>query len=101
MKIFALCCAGLCLAAVSGAHATDVEAGKLLAHQRCAACHIVAPDGRNEVGDAPPFVVIGRKFDFNYDSIVLALMGPHRKMNFSLRRSDAEDIAAYIGTLGR
>jgi len=28
-------------------------------------------------------------------------MGPHAKMNFSLRRVDAEDIAAYIGTLAR
>jgi hypothetical protein len=32
---------------------------------------------------------------------VLNLMGPHAKMNFSLRRSDAEDIAACIGTLAR
>jgi mono/diheme cytochrome c family protein len=100
MKMFALSGA-LCLVAVSGAHTADVEAGKLLAQQHCTACHIVAPDGRNEVADAPPFMVIGRKFDFDYDSIVLALMGPHRKMNFSLRRSDAEDVAAYIGTLRR
>lgn len=101
MKTFALYCAGLYLTAVSGPHAADVEAGKLLAQQRCAACHIIMPDGRNEVADAPPFVVIGRKFDFDYDSIVLARMGPHRKMNFSLRRGDAEAVAAYIGTLGR
>jgi mono/diheme cytochrome c family protein len=101
MKAFALCGAGLYLAAAYSAHAADAEAGKLLAQQRCAACHIVAPDGRNEVADAPPFVVIGRKFGFDYDSIVIALIGPHRKMNFSLRRRDAEDIAAYIGTLAQ
>ncbi len=101
MKTFASCCTGLYLAAACGAQAADVEAGKRLAQRHCAACHSVAPDWRNEVADAPPFIAIGRKFDFDYDSIVIALVGPHRKMNFSLRRRDAEDVAAYIGTLAR
>jgi mono/diheme cytochrome c family protein len=99
MKAFAIYCTGLYLAAATGAHAADAEAGKRLAQLRCAACHVVAPGGSNEVADAPPFVAIGRKFDFNYDAIVVALMGPHSKMNFSVRRRDAEDVAAYIGTL--
>ena len=29
------------------------------------------------------------------------LVGPHAKMNFGLRRPEAEDVAAYIGTLAR
>jgi len=45
--------------------------------------------------------MIGRKFDFNSDSLIVALMGPHAKMNFSLRGRDADDIAAYIVTLAR
>lgn len=101
MKMVAICGAGLYLAAASCAHAADAEAGKRLAQLRCAACHIVAPGGRREVAEAPPFIAIGRKFDFNYDALVLALAGPHRKMNFRLRRRDAEDVAAYIRTLAR
>jgi mono/diheme cytochrome c family protein len=101
MKMFAMGCVGLCLIMASSAHGADAAAGQRLAQLRCAACHIVAPGGRNEVADAPPFVAIGRKFDFNYDALVLALGGPHRKMNFTLRRRDSEDVAAYIGTLAR
>jgi hypothetical protein len=33
------------------------------------------------------------------DALVFALVGPHAKMNFSLRRPEAEDVAAYIATL--
>jgi mono/diheme cytochrome c family protein len=101
MKTFAIWCAGLSLAAATGAQGADAEAGKRLAQLRCAACHIVDQSQRNEVADAPPFVAVGRKFDFDYDALVLALMGPHRKMNFSLRKSDADDVAAYIVTLAR
>jgi mono/diheme cytochrome c family protein len=100
MKAFVICCAGLYLAAAP-AYGADADAGQRLAHLRCTACHIVDQNLGNEVADAPPFVAIGRKFDFNYDSLVLAIMGPHRKMNFSPARRDAEDVAAYIGTLAR
>jgi hypothetical protein len=31
--------------------------------------------------------------------LVFALVGPHRKMNFSLSRPEANDVAEYIGTL--
>jgi mono/diheme cytochrome c family protein len=86
----------------SAAVAADQEAGQRLAQQRCAACHTVGTNPRQEiVADAPPFEVIGRKFGFDADALVMNLMGPHRKMNFSLRRTEADDIAAYIGTLKR
>lgn len=100
MRTFAVC-AALYLGVASGADAGDAEAGRRLAQSRCVACHVVDHSQRNEVADAPPFVVIGRKFDFNYDSLVLALTGPHRKMNFGLRKLDADDVAAYIATLAR
>jgi mono/diheme cytochrome c family protein len=95
-----LCCLGIPLIAASALGA-DAEAGRRLAQQECAACHIVAPSGRQELADSPPFEVIGRKFGFNFDALVLALSGPHAKMNFSPRRSEAEDIAAYMVTLRR
>jgi mono/diheme cytochrome c family protein len=79
----------------------DAQQGKRLAQIRCAVCHIVEPNQRDEIADAPPFAVIGSKFGFNPDALVFALVGPHAKMNFSLRRPEAEDVAAYIGTLAR
>ena len=102
MKGFAICCGAiLYLAVVYGARGADADAGRRLAQLRCAACHIVARNERDEVADAPPFAVIGRKFGFNYDSIVFALMGPHAKMNFGLMRPEASNVAAYIITLAR
>ena len=102
MKIFVVCCAASVSLVVSAALGADAEAGRRLAEIRCAACHIVAPSPRDEVvADAPPFVVIGRKFGFNSDALVFALVGPHAKMNFGLSRPEANDVAAYIGTLAR
>ena len=102
MKPFTVCCtAGLFIAAATGALGADADAGRRLAQLRCVACHIVGQNRGDEIADAPPFAVIGRKFGFNYDSLVIALMGPHAKMNFSLGRRDADDIAAYIITLAR
>ena len=101
MKVITLLCfLSLSLMSVP-AFGGDAEAGGRLAQLRCSPCHIVAPNQRQEIADAPPFEVIGRKFGFDSDVLVFNLMGPHAKMNFSLRRTDAEDIAAYIGTLAR
>jgi len=89
----------LCLAPGGAAQAADAQAGNRLAQLRCAACHIVAPNQRGEIAEAPPFETIARKFVTAPDALVMNLMGPHAKMNFGLRQSDAEDVAAYIGTL--
>jgi mono/diheme cytochrome c family protein len=83
----------------SAAHGGDAQRGKRLAEIRCAVCHIVEPNQRDEVADAPPFMAIGAKFGFSPDDLVFALVGPHAKMNFSLNRPEAEDVAAYISTL--
>ena len=85
----------------TNARAADANNGKRLAQSHCAACHIVAPPGRNEVANSPPFEVIGRKYGFEAGSIEHAIAGPHPKMNFSPRGPDAADIAAYIATLKR
>ena len=95
------CGLGLVLAA-SQAQAADVESGRRLAQQRCAACHIVTGSPRNDlVADAPPLLAIGRKYGFDTEALVSNLVGPHRKMNFSLSHPEANDIAAYIQTLAR
>jgi cytochrome c len=96
----AACCIAL-VVATSAAFGGDVERGKRLAQLRCAACHIIGPGPRAEVADAPPFEVIGRKWSFNADALVFALVGPHRKMNFGLTRPDADDVAAYIASLAK
>src|SRR5579871_5368207 len=83
------------------AFAGDVERGRHIAQDRCAACHIVGRGLRGVVADAPPFEVIGRKYGFNEDDLVPALVSPHAKMNFAVRGPDANDIAAYIAALVR
>ncbi len=81
--------------------AGDVERGKNIAQDRCAACHIVGRGLRGIVADAPPFEVIGRKYGFNQDNLVSALVNPHAKMNFAVRGREADDVAAYIAALVR
>jgi mono/diheme cytochrome c family protein len=83
------------------AFAGDVERGRHIVQDRCAACHIVGRGLRGIVADSPPFEVIGRKYGFNEDSLVAALVSPHAKMNFTVRGRDADDIAAYIAALAR
>jgi len=83
------------------AFAGDVERGRHVAQDRCAACHIVGRGLRGIVADSPPFEVIGRKYGFNEDNLVAALVSPHAKMNFAVRGRDADDVAAYIATLAR
>ena len=96
----------LCLALPlvnSAALGADAARGKRLAEQRCEACHLIGrgPQNARVVAEAPPFVAIGRKFNFDADMLVYALTGPHAKMNFSLRGREADDVAAYIATLAR
>jgi mono/diheme cytochrome c family protein len=81
--------------------AADANRGRDIAQQQCAACHIVTPGGRNELADSPPFDLIGRKNGFDASALAFSLLGPHPKMNFALSQRDAEDVAAYIGTLAR
>lgn len=92
----------ICLAlSTVTALAGDVERGKRIAEDRCAACHIVGRGLRGIVADSPPFEVIGRKYGFAEDNLIPALVGPHAKMNFAVRGREADDLAAYIATLAR
>jgi hypothetical protein len=68
---------------------------------RCVPCHVVVPDQRKEVADAPPFEAIARKLDTGPDVLAFLLLHPHPRMNVMITRREAEDLAAYISTLAR
>jgi len=77
-------------------HAQDANEGRLLAQNHCAACHAMGADQRKDVADSPPFNLIGRKFDFNLEAIAGQIMKSHPRMNLTISRGPALDIAAYI-----
>jgi cytochrome c len=81
--------------------AADPDNGKRIAQARCVPCHAVVPDHGREVADAPPFDVIATKFKLDPDVLAFRLLYPHPRMNVPLTQAEAEDIAAYIGTLAR
>ena len=87
--------------AASGALAADADNGKRLAETRCVTCHIVSPSERRDVTDAPPFEAIARKFASNPDTLAFSIIDPHPRMNVTLTRREAQDIAAYINTLAK
>ena len=87
--------------AASGALAADADNGKRLAEMRCVTCHIVSPTQRRDVTDAPPFEAIARKFASNPDTLAFSIIDPHPRMNVTLTRREAQDIAAYINTLAK
>jgi cytochrome c len=89
--------AGIFVASV--ALAADPDNGRRDAEMRCVACHIVAPDQRRDVNDAPPFEVIARKFATTPEMLAFSLLDPHPRMNVTVTRREAQDIAAYINTL--
>ena len=92
------------LAAVLGApsaFAADADAGKRLAQQHCSPCHVVEPGSRRELANSPPLETIARKFGSAPESIALAILSPHPRMNLTPSRRDAQDIAAYIATLAK
>ena len=89
------------LLAASAALAADANNGKRLAEMRCVTCHIVSPSKRRDVTDAPPFEAIARKFASNPDALAFSIMDPHARMNVTLTRREAQDVAAYINALAK
>ena len=85
---------------VSRALAADADHGAVLAKRWCATCHVVGVDQKRASADVRPFDDIAHKPDFSPEKIATFLLEPHPKMpSFPLSRSEAADIAAYIGTL--
>ena len=85
---------------VPPALAADALNGKRLAELWCAVCHVVTVNQRQANADAPPFEEIAKRPNFSELGLVTFLLNPHAKMpNMNLTRIEANDIAAYIGTL--
>jgi len=80
--------------------AADALNGKRLAEVWCAVCHVVTGNQRQANADAPPFEEIAKRPNFSEPGLVTFLLDPHAKMpNMNLTRVEANDIAAYVGTL--
>ena len=85
---------------VSAAVAADAKHGAVLAKRWCATCHLVDSEQKRASADVRPFDDIARNPDFSPEKLAFFLLDPHPKMpNFPLSRSEAADIAAYIGSL--
>jgi mono/diheme cytochrome c family protein len=85
---------------VRPAMAANASNGMRVAERWCAACHVVTVGQRQASADAPPFEEIAKRPNFSEPGLVTFLLDPHAKMpNMNLTRIEANDIAAYIGTL--
>lgn len=84
----------------ASAVAADANHGADLAKRWCAACHVVDGNQKQASADVPPFATIASRSDFTPEKVAFFLLDPHPKMpNFPLSRTEAADIAAYIGSL--
>lgn len=83
--------------------AADAYNGAGLAHRWCEACHVVAAtQTRTSTDGAPPFATVAAQTNFDAAKIALFLLDPHPKMpDMSLTRTEAADLAAYIGSLAK
>jgi len=82
------------------AEAADADHGADLARRWCAACHVVDGGQTQASADVPAFATLARRSDFSAEKVALFLLDPHPKMpSFPLSRTEAGDIAAYIGSL--
>jgi hypothetical protein len=61
----------------------------------------VVLDQRRKVADAPPFETIARKYAAQLEVLAFSIPDPHQRMNVTLTRCEAEDIAAYIKMLAK
>jgi hypothetical protein len=83
------------------AHSPPTPTTERLAEMCCVSCHIVSPTERRDVTDAPPFEAIARNFASNPDTLAFSIIDPHPRMNVTLTRREAQDVAAYINTLAK
>jgi cytochrome c len=96
------CCLVLAVAFLpQPVNAADADNGSRIAHRWCEACHVVTPTQRRATTDqAPPFATIARRPGFTSARVALFLLDPHPKMpDMSLTRTEAADLAAFIGSL--
>jgi mono/diheme cytochrome c family protein len=105
MRVIPGVSAFLMTSAVLGSSATfaaDANHGAVLARRWCSSCHVVASNQRQITGEAPPFATIARSPSFDEHRLAFFLLDPHPKMpDMGLSRTDAADLAAYIGSLAK
>jgi len=82
--------------------AGDASRGGELARRWCASCHLVAADQPTALTSAPPFAGLAERPNFDARDLAMSLLAPHPQMpDRGLSRDDAEDITAYIKSLGK
>ena len=94
------CALLLAIFAATAALAADADNGKQLAVMRCMPCHGI-PGQPGDVAKATPFEVIAQKFTPTPQALAFWILDPHPRMNLTLTRREAEDIAAYINNLAK
>jgi mono/diheme cytochrome c family protein len=85
----------------AGGQPADTSNGFRLAERWCASCHLIGRNpGQVASDEAPPFASVAKRPGFDAGRLALFLLDPHPKMpDMGLSRSNAADLAAYIGSL--
>lgn len=91
------------LTSVAGrADAADAQEGARLAERWCASCHAVSREQAQTTTQVPPFSEIAKSPGFDAAKVAFFLLAPHPRMpDMNLSRSEATDLAAFIGTQRR
>lgn len=81
----------------------DATAGRNIALQSCAGCHVVAErQPRPGMDGAPAFVTLARDPAITETSLRVFLQTPHRRMpNLILSNREIDDIVSYILSMRR
>ena len=103
----ALVCTLLLITSRSAAQDAQVERGRVLAEDRCAACHAVGPVGKSVQPQphATPFRVLMRLYRVEEteealeDTLERALKSDHPDPRLQLSRAEIDDLIAYLGSL--
>ncbi|MEM7226062.1 MAG: c-type cytochrome [Pseudomonadota bacterium] len=86
----------VCAPALAG----DVEAGRRLAEQWCAACHITSPQQVSASDAAPSFMEIAKDPAKTRAGLEVWLSDPHPPMpKLSLSNREIDDLITYIKSL--
>jgi len=101
LRFAAILLGAIAISAGTSAFAAHADHGRILVLATCANCHAGGAGSPKVVAEAPPFDVVAKKYGGNADLLAIALQSPHPKMNLTISRLDAADIAAYLATLAK
>jgi mono/diheme cytochrome c family protein len=85
----------------TSAFAASAERGKQLARRLCSVCHVVRAGQNPGVPPAPAFRLIAKSTQFRAKGAKLLWEAHGTMPNFALTGDEADDVAAYIGSLAR